>query len=150
MRGENPLTFPLRLDPQEKLSKWANKAPNGTPISDEERNRVVRLPCIGATFAPDTDTLYKAKVNEIISSSDGLGITNMDLLIQAGNWIFPPIDDDESNILDRIRQGGFDNTFEKEKRGSTVQYRAKDPSWLLEEALPSASAKASVLLRRLR
>jgi hypothetical protein len=149
MRGENPLTFPLRLDPQEKLTAWPNKAPNGTIISPEERARVVRLPCIGATFAPEIDALYKAKVTEIISSSDGLGITNMDLLIQAGNWIFPP-DVDESNILDRIRQGGFDSTFEKEKRGSTVQYRAKDPSWLLEEALPSASAKAAVLLRRLR
>ena len=149
MRGENPLTFPLRLEPQEKLMKWPNKAPNGTPINDDERNRVVRLPCIGATFAPETDALYKAKVREIISSSDGLGITNMDLLIQAGNWIFPG-DEDDSNILNRIRQGGFDGTFEKEKRGSTVQYRAKDPSWLLEENLPSASTKAAVLLRRLR
>jgi hypothetical protein len=148
MRGENPLTFPLRLDPQEKLTAWPNKAPNGTLISPEERARVVRLPCIAATFAPTIDALYKAKVNEIISSSDGLGITNMDLLIQAGNWIFPA--DEGDDILDRIRQGGFDNTFEKEKRGSTVQYRAKDPSWLLEEALPSASAKAAVLLRRLR
>ncbi len=148
MRGENPLTFPLRLDPQEKLMAWPNKTPNGTIISPEERERVVRLPCIGATFAPEVDALYKAKVNEIISSSDGLGITNMDLLIQAGNWIFPA--DEADDILDRIRQAGFDNTFEKEKRGSTVQYRAKDPSWLLEEQLPSASAKAAVLLRRLR
>lgn len=150
MRGENPLTFPLRLDPQEKLMSWPNKAPNGTIISAEERARVVRLPCIAATFSPTVDALYKAKVTEIISSSDGLGITNMDLLIQAGNWIFPSAEDEGSDILDRIRQGGFDNTFEKEKRGSTVQYRAKDPSWLLEEALPSASAKAAVLLRRLR
>ena len=151
MRGENPLTFPLRLDPQEKLKAWPNKAPNGSLISPEERARVVRLPCIGATFAPTIDALYKEKVTEIIASSDGLGITNMDLLIQAGNWIFPA-DDAEAggDILDRIRQGGFDNTFEKEKRGSTVQYRAKDPSWLLEEALPSASAKAAILLRRLR
>ena len=148
MRGENPLTFPLRLDPQEKLMSWPNKTPNGTIISAEERARVVRLPCIAATFAPDVDVLYKAKVNEIISSSDGLGITNMDLLIQAGNWIFPA--DEGDDILDRIRQGGFDNTFEKEKRGSTVQYRTNDPSWLLEERLPSASAKAAVLLRRLR
>ena len=152
MRGENPLTFPLRLDPQQKLMKWPNKAPNGTPISPEERARVVRLPCIGATFTPEIDALYRAKATEIISSSDGLGITNMDLLIQAGNWIFPPShqEDDETDILDRIRQGGFDSAFEKEKRGSIVQYRTNDPSWLLEENLPSASAKASVLLARLR
>jgi hypothetical protein len=152
MRGENPLTFPLRLEPDEKLKSWPSKAPNGQLISQEERGRVVRLPCIGASFAEDVDALYKAKVTEIISSAEGLGITNMDLLIQAGNWIFPALNP-EDDILDRIRQGGFDNTFDKEKRGNAVQFRIKegiDPSWLLEENLPSASAKASVLLRRLK
>ena len=149
MRGENPLTFPLRLDPTEKLKVWPNKAPNGSIINGDERNRVIRLPCIGATFAPEINGIYKAKVTEIISSTEGLGITNMDLLIQAGNWIFPSTEED-SDILDRIRQSGFDATFEKEKRGSSIQYRCADPSWLLEEKLPSASAKAAVLLRRLR
>ena len=151
MRGENPLTFPLRLDPNEKLKVWPVKSPSGNIINADERKRIVRLPCVGATFSPEINALYKAKVTEIISSTEGLGITNMDLLIQAGNWIFPSEDsEDEGDILDRIRQGGFDSTFEKEKRGSSIQYRAKDPSWLLEENLPKASAKAAVLLRRLR
>jgi len=153
MRGENPLTFPLRLDPDEKIKVWPFKAPNGSIIAIDERKRVVRLPCVGATFSPEINALYAAKVKEIISSSEGLGIANMDLLIQAGNWIFPSSyqeEGDEGDILDRIRQAGFEATFEKEKRGSVIQYRCEDPSWLLEENLPKASAKAAILLRRIR
>lgn len=149
MRGENPLTFPLRLEPQEKLTAWPNKTPGGQVISQEERARILRLPCLGATFSPDVESLYKEMADEITSSSEGLGITNMDLLIQAGNWIFPTSDTSD-DILNRVRQIGFDNTFEREKRGSIVQFRTKDPSWLLEENLPSASAKATVLLKRLK
>ena len=150
MRGENPLTFPLRLEPpaEQKLMTWPKRLPNGQPISDEERARVIKLPCVGALFSPEIDTLYRAKVDEIISSAEGLGITNTDLLIQAGNWIFPSVSEDE-DILSRVRQDGFDGTFDKEKRGNIVQFRVKEdfsPDWLLEENLPKASAKCAVLL----
>jgi len=155
MRGENPLTFPLRLEPLGKLNTWPAKTPKGERIDPEEYSlvktketqRILRLPFIGATFSPEVDTMYKSFVDERVSSPEGLGIANMDLLIQAGNWIFPGSD---SVILDRVRQLGFDNTFEKEKRGSSIQFRTRDPSWLLEENLPSASSKATVLLKRLK
>ena len=147
MRGENPLTFPLRLEPstQQKLAAWPRRFPDGHPIPPDERERVIKLPCVGASFSPEVDALYKAKVNEIISSAEGLGITNTDLLIQAGNWIFPSESEDE-DILSRVRQEGFDATFEKEKRGNVVQFRAASADWLLAENLPKASAKCAVLL----
>lgn len=147
MRGENPLTFPLRLEPsaEQKLAAWPRRVPSGQPISSEERERVIKLPCVAASFSPEVDALYKAKVDEIISSAEGLGITNTDLLIQAGNWIFPSESEDE-DILSRVRQDGFDATFEKEKRGNVVQFRAATADWLLAENLPKASAKCAVLL----
>ena len=152
MRGENPLTFPLRLEPQAetRVKVWPKLTPKGIPIIPRERERVSILPCVGASFSPEVENLYKAKANEILKSSEGLGITNMDLLIQAGNWIFPGEEGDD--ILDRIRQGGFDNTFVKEKRGVLAQYKCRDgldPSWLLEENLPAASGKCATLLKRL-
>jgi hypothetical protein len=115
------------------------QAINGKDISEEERGRIVKLPCVGASFTEETDALYKNKVDEIVSSSEGLGIASTDLLIQSGNWIFPSVSEDE-DILSRVRQDGFDNTFEREKRGSVVQFRAKEEigiEWLLEENLPS-------------
>jgi hypothetical protein len=147
MRGENPLTFPMRLEPsaEEKLAAWPRRHPNGQPIQSEERGRVIKLPCVGASFSPEVDALYKAKVDEIISSAEGLGITNTDLLIQAGNWIFPSESEDE-DILSRVRQEGFDATFEKEKRGNIIQFRAATADWLLVENLPKASAKCAVLV----
>ena len=152
MRGENPLTFPLRLEPVDssKVTEWPGLSPKRVALTPAERARVVKLPCIAASFSPEVETLYKTTAEGIISSAEGLGITNMDLLIQAGNWIFPS--SEEGDILDRIRQGGFDNTFEKEKRGSSVQFRCQEDigaKWLLEDNLPSASGKCALLINRL-
>ena len=157
MRGENPLTFPLRLEPQSerRVKMWPVRTPKGGPIgantseSLKERNRVSSLPCVGCTFSEETEELYKKKASEIVSSAEGLGITNMDLLIQAGNWIFPGEEGDD--ILDRIRQTGFDNTFVKEKRGMSTQFRCRedlDASWLLEEELNKSSGKCATVLKR--
>lgn len=151
MRGENPLTFPLRLEPQSerRVKIWPIRTPKGSPIHPNERKRVALLPCVGSIFSEETEALYKKKATEIVSSAEGLGITNMDLLIQAGNWIFPGEEGDD--ILDRIRQTGFDNTFVKEKRGMSTQFRCRDDldaSWLLEEELNKSSGKCATVLKR--
>ena len=153
MRGENPLTFPLRLEPMgpERVVNWPNQTPKGEPIDDQERLNCARLQCMAGSFDAATENLYKSESRAIIESGEGLGITNMDILIQAGNWIFPADDDDQ--FLSRIRQQGFENTFSKEKRGSTVQFRSineeRGASWLAEPNLPEASGKCAVLLKRL-
>jgi hypothetical protein len=152
MRGENPLTFPLRLSPlEDRVVAWASSTPKMLPIDPQEGERVVKLPFISASFSPEVEALYYAGAESILSSSEGLGITNMDLLIQGGNWIFPG--DPSEDIRSRIRQEGFENTFTKDKKGQLAQYRCVegvDASWLLEENLPKASAKAAVLLKRVR
>ena len=116
MRGENPLTFPIRLEPQAetRILQWPTKTPKGEPIDSQEQRNCIRLPCVAATFDTETLALYKEKSQAIVTSSEGLGITNMDTLIQAGNWIFPG--DEGDDFLDRIRQQGFENTLSKEKR----------------------------------
>ena len=153
MRGENPLSFPLRLEPlsEARLTEWPGLSPKRVALTPAERGRVAKLPCIAASFSPEIETLYKTTAESIITSAEGLGITNMDLLIQAGNWIFPGTEGG-GDILDRIRQGGFDNIFAKEKRGSSVQFRCQEDigaEWLLEDNLPSASGKCALLLNRL-
>jgi hypothetical protein len=153
MRGENPLTFPLRLEPvdEAKVTEWCGLSPKRVALTPAERERVAKLPCIAASFSPEVEALYKETAESIIASAEGLGITNMDLLIQAGNWIFPSTEG-ETDILDRIRQGGFDSVFAKEKRGSSVQFRCQEDigaEWLLEDNLPSASGKCALLINRL-
>lgn len=152
MRGENPLTFPIRIDPitPARVTAWPTTSPKGEPIAEEERTNCIRLPCIAGTFSEETAALYAAQSDAIVGSAEGLGITNMDTLVQAGNWVFPGEEGDD--FLDRIRQQGFDNTFTKEKRGALVSFRnnnERGASWLLDSELPRASGKCAELLRRL-
>jgi hypothetical protein len=151
MRGENPLTFPIRLKPIKPfLPVWPNKTPKGERIeSEEERDAILSLPFVAAYFHPEIEKLYKETSLEIVSSAEGLGITNMDTLVQAGNWIYPG----EEDIQMRIRQSGFDNTFVKEKRGNSVYFKSVDEEagaeWLLDKNLNKSSGKCSVLIKRL-
>ena len=151
MRGENPLTFPTRLEPQTPLrvTSWPKRAPKGDFIDAQGRANCVKLPCVQGFFDRDTEVMYKQQSEMVVKSSEGLGITNMDILIQAGNWIFPGSDD----FLDRIRQQGFENTFQKEKKGNLIYFKNNNEelgaSWLLDKNLPAASGKCAVLLDRL-
>jgi hypothetical protein len=153
MRGENPLTFPIRLEPMTplRIKEWARVPPKGEgEIDPDERSACVKLPCIGANFSPESEELYKEQTLAIVGGGEGMGITNTDILVQAGNWLFPGDSDD---FLGRIRQQGFDSTFTKEKRGSLIYFKNTDEergaSWLLEANLPSSSGKCAVLLDRL-
>jgi len=153
MRGENPLTFPIRLEPRgtSRLRRWPADSPKGLTIETSERIKCVKLPCVQGFFKAETELLYKEQTDAIVNSSEGLGITNMDILIQAGNWIFPANGSDD--FLDRIRQQGFDNTFVKEKRGNLIYFKNTNEetgaSWLLDTNLSAASGKCAVLLKRL-
>ena len=154
MRGENPLTFPIRLEPQsaQRLLQWPTQPPKEDGIIDkDERASCVKLPFVYANFSPESEEIYKKESHAIVTSSEGMGITNTDILVQAGNWLFPGEEGDD--FLGRIRQQGFDSTFTKDKRGGLVVFKntneERGASWLLEANLPAASGKCSVLLDRL-
>lgn len=149
MRGENPASFPIRLEPQtgQRLTVWPQKSPRGEAIT--EGREVARLPCVGCYFSRATEEFYKASASEAVKR-EGLSITVMDKLIQGGNWLFPV---PEAAYEDRIQQVGFDAVFEKEMKGTVAQYRDVDEkrhsSWLLDTVLPEVSGKAAYLLKRL-
>ena len=149
MRGENPASFPIRLEPQtgQRLTIWPQKSPRGEAIA--AGREVARLPCVGCYFSKTTEEFYKASASEAVKR-EGLSITVMDKLIQGGNWLFPVPD---AAYEDRIQQVGFDATFEKEMKGTVAQYRdvegSRHSSWLLDTALPEVSGKAAYLLKRL-
>jgi len=155
VRGENPLTFPIRLKPDDaptRVKVWPIFSPKYEDLrEDPDRQKCVELPFVEGFFSETTEAIYRKQSGKFVRSSDGLGITTMDLLIQAGNWIFPG--DPEDDFLDRIRQQGFDNTFSKEKRGNMIYFRntneERGASWLREDKLAEASGKCAVLLQRL-
>ena len=70
MRGENPLSFPIRLDPEgvSRVTRWSTVAPNGAAISDVERERMVNLPLIKVEFTDDALRYYDALTRNTIES----------------------------------------------------------------------------------
>jgi hypothetical protein len=162
MRGENPLTFPVRLKPEASadlslLKSWPKKAPNGKLIEPEgtepdvseiQRANRFELPIVECYFKGENAVEYKAYTQKTAAS--GLGIQNANALVQAGNWIFPG-DDDEA-IETRIRNEGFDNNFEGRMESKQIVFRSRagKPTWLAESEIGIVSPKTELLLRRLR
>jgi hypothetical protein len=158
MRGENPLSFPLRLKPQSELSvtEWPTQTPIGEPIEETERIGVSHLPCLGCQLTPELEEQYFTLSKEFAESAEGLGITTMDTLVQAGNWIYPS-DRPDVDIRSRIGEDGFTKAFRKEmkeygdKQISKVTFTSLYKTlWMFEENIGSASGKAKVLLERIR
>lgn len=150
MRGENPKTFPKRIFPiaPSLITEWPTHGPSGRKIDDDERGAMIKLPCITASFTPETEELYKGYNDELLQNiKDKIGYQIVDPLVQAGNFLFPG---EEEDIEGRVGQSGFLNTFQKEKNSKLVQFRNKeDPSWMLEENLAAVSGKCKLLLERL-
>lgn len=150
MRGENPLSFPIRLQPEgvARITEWPHRSPTGSVIPDTERAQIKNLPFVECPFQGDSLALYSRLAQSTISTS-GLGLQTVDTMIQAGNWIFPGSED----ITRRIREEGFRNTFEEVPPVALKSFKVRagiSPQWLREDQLATYSPKAAFLIKRLR
>jgi hypothetical protein len=147
MRGENPLSFPVRLPPQgtPPLPAWPVNSPDGKPIPEEQRARMTRLPFVPIQFEGDSMAEYQQISSEAIEAGS-LGISSIDEMVQSGNWLFPS----EDGV--QIRDAGFDGCFEDIGGGSLAQYKSRrgPPTWLQLENLGKASPKAKLTIGRAR
>ena len=156
MRGENPLTFPVRLAPRgtPRLTAWPTEDPEGEPLPSSEeaitirRNTLMNLPFIPVSFEGENRKIVKSIATSVIQTSGGLGLRSIDEMVQSGNWLFPGSDD--ANPSTRIRDVGFDTAFSETKAGMILQFTAReDPSWLSKEALKDFSPKTHFILNRI-
>ena len=150
MRGENPLSFPLRLKPSPDtlLKAWPTYSPKGVdPIQEAEtKQAVLVLPCQPCHFTEASERVYREEADNM----EGLGITNMDRLIQAGNWLFPAEEDTDFSF--RIGDRGFDRLFTPIKQGGLITFQPTEEfgvSWLIGSQLRESSPKCYALLQRL-
>jgi hypothetical protein len=147
MRGENPLSFPVRLPPQgiTTMSRWVDSAPNGTPIPDDQKNSILRLPFAPVQFEGASMEAYQ-RISEDAIEAGGVGVGSIDEMVQSGNWLFP------GEAGAQIRDAGFDACFEENITGGPSQFTGRDgpPNWLLRDALGTVSPKAKFTLERAR
>jgi len=147
MRGENPLSFPVRLPPQGTpvLANWAERGPTGVEIPEEARRRMLRLPFVPVHFEGASFDTYQ-RISEEAIEAGGTGVGSIDEMVQSGNWLFP------GEAGAQIRDAGFDGCFQEIATGGPSQFTSRKgpPVWLQTSALGSASPKAKFTLERAR
>ena len=153
MRGENPLRFPLRIEPQaeSRINSWPRIGIDRKPIKPEERANCAKLFCVGCSFEAEAEARYEKFVDGLAGGDEGLSVTVLDNLVAAGNWMYPS--EDEEDIYGQIQIEGFDRVFSLERpEGSSYSFYSANPEigadWLLEKNLPRYSAKCAKVLER--
>jgi hypothetical protein len=148
MRGENPLSFPIRFNPQDaacpKLEAWPTISPVGEDITQKLIPGLLRLPFVPVTYEPDELRVIKA-IADTVTERAGLSLRSLDEMIQSGNWLYPG-DTPEG----RIRDAGFDSIFQEKKEGSISRFEPReDPSWMARANLKRVSPKAHFIINRI-
>ena len=159
MRGETPVTFPIRLKPFEgsvpRLKNWFSNGPKREQISltDQQLKGLLELPLIPVTYPDESYDDFVSIFEESLESSQ-LSLASIDTMIQSGNWLYPSLDR-EASLEDRIRDIGFDNCFDSGAQYSTksfMRFKSKfeSASWLLESNLSKHSPKAAFIIKNIR
>ena len=118
MRGENPRAFPSRLDPSEdlRINAWPTHSPDNKLISPEippytpgqegsQREGVLSLPLVKCELIEDSLSVIQHYTDTLVVEK-GLGISTIDLLLQAGNCVYPG-----EGFNERIGSEGFKAWF---------------------------------------
>jgi hypothetical protein len=143
MRGENPLSFPVRLPPigTPPLTAWPSLAPDAKEIPENQKERMLRLPFVPVEYEGASKEAYQ-RISEEAIEGGGMGVGSIDEMVQSGNWLFP------AEGGPQIRDMGFDGCFDEKNGGTQFTARGGAPTWLQRDEIGAASAKAKFMLDR--
>jgi hypothetical protein len=158
MRGENPISFPVRLFPTniKQLTSYPEDNPRGTAIPDEDKTFYEHLPLVPITLGGD---VLKASVAFMNALPPGKGLSTIALekLVHAGNFIVPATEDTQGDTLEAYRErtdiNGLSKVFIKESSGGETRYRARQEGgakWLGVGELAKYSPKFEFLINRIK
>jgi hypothetical protein len=159
MRGENPISFPVRLFPENVpvISSYPQYNPRGTEIPDSEKTFYKHLPLVPITLSGDTLKASLAFMNDLPPGKGGLSTIALEKLIHAGNFIVPPTADTSGDSVEAYRARtditSLNTVFSKESSGGEVRYRAKQEGgakWLGLGELNKYSPKFEFLINRVK
>ena len=159
MRGENPISFPVRLFPTAVpvLSTYPALNPRGVVIPDAEKVFYKHLPIVPIMLEGDTLNASLAFMNALPAGGSGLSTVALDKLIHAGNFIVPATDETAGDTVDAFRArtdiNGLGTIFSKESSAGEVRYRAKQEGgakWLGLGELHKYSPKFEFLINRVK
>jgi hypothetical protein len=159
MRGENPASFPIRLDPTGGVPLLRNVSypadtPRGNPVPKEELVYKEHLPIVPLELEGDALDASILLTNELKEGDQGISGIELGSIIQAGNFI-PPDPDGSDLTLEsakaRLGPDGLDALFNRSK-GPDIVYTSKienGSTWLHKDNLSKYSRKFAFLLDQL-
>lgn len=149
MRGENPLSFPVRLTPESlkdgrpvpKMVRWPEFNPKGDATGNT--SYVIKLPLVPVSYEGASLEAYAS-----ISNLANLSVSSIDTMVQSGNWLYPV---EGVTPEGRIRDAGFDACF-RQSSGGSIQFTAtqEDLGWMTRDGLGAVSPKAKFILDALQ
>ena len=156
MRGENPVSFPIRLFPTVDTFTYPELNPRGTVILDSDKTFYKHLPLVPIMLKGD---VLKASITYMNSLPPGKGLNYIDLakLVHAGNFIVPATEDTQGDTIEAIRErtdiNGLSRIFSTESSGGEKRYRAKKEGgakWLGINEIGTYSPKFEFLINRIK
>lgn len=164
MRGENPLSFPIRLKPNGvdifSRDQYPGLNPRSAPVVAAEKIYVDNLPIVPVLLEGDVLKASIAFMNDLpavtATGTGGLSSIVLEKLVHAGNFIVPPTDETAGDTLDAYKArtdiNSIETIFTRTVAGE-VRYKAKIPGnarWLGADQIAPYSSKFVILLDRLR
>ncbi len=159
MRGENPISFPVRLFPQNtpKLESYPPKNPKGATIPESELSYFNNLPIVPITLTGDALQASIAFTNSLPPGGKGLSTIALEKLVHAGNFIVPATPENNGNDFESYKRRtditGLSTIFNRESVGGEVRFRAINEGgarWLGEDQISQYSPKFAFLLEKLK
>jgi hypothetical protein len=161
MRGENPVSFPIRLKPMDipaiRSSTYPRLNPRGAEVADSEKIFVDHLPIVPVQLTGDTLRASLAFTGDLPAGEGGLNTILLEKLVHAGNFIVPATEETAGDDVDSYRArtdiDSLATVFTRETVGGEVRYRARPEvgaRWLGLDQLEQYSTKFVTLLRRLK
>ena len=158
MRGENPISFPVRLFPENApiLTSYPKSNPHGTAIPEDDMTYYTHLPLIPITLSGDTLKVSQAFMRAL-PPGKGLSPVALQKLVNAGNLIVPATEDTKGDTIEAYKARTDDNSlstiFTQERSGGEVRYRAIEEGgarWLGLGELNKYSPKFEFLINRIK
>jgi Helicase conserved C-terminal domain/Type III restriction enzyme, res subunit len=155
MRGENPKSFPIRLDPENttllREIDYPTKNPRGGSIPEDEIVFQEHLPVVPIELEGDALEASLELTRALPAGDQGISGIELAGIIQAGNFIPPSADD--GDFADRLAPDALDNLFDVKSKGGELVYKSNTKlgaEWLARDELANYSPKFAFLLDQLR
>ena len=157
LRGENPVSFPVRLYPRDRQITEPGSSISvdiyGKPIPQSKQLSFLSL--YSSDIKGFQKQVYERMLQSFKDQDDGsdskqgnLQIQDENLALQVGNIVYPTLDEVSGDIKSLYGSGGLERCFKVSK--GIYEYKEETPEFLDEDVIGKYSAKIETILRCIR